>query len=222
VQYDHQTWRALIDRFATLSAGDKVNLIADAAALAGTGAMAPDDLLDAVEAARPGDARAVWQAVARALGLIEYLARGRPAHGAVSAYARNVLHPAFAALGWDPAANEDPDRAMLRGDLIWSLGEWDDPDIRAEIVRRFAAYRADRASLAADLRPAVLHLAGRYADRATWDAIHGMARAATVSEDRVRFSYALASAHDAGLAWDTLAIALGDELPSNLDIALIN
>jgi aminopeptidase N len=222
VQYDHDAWRALIDRFGSLSPSDKVNLIADAAALAGTGRMTPDDFLDAVEAARPSDTRAVWQAVERALGRFEFLARGRPAHSAVSAYASAVLRPAFAALGWDPASNEDPDRMMLRADLIWSLGEWDDPDIRAETARRFAAYRGDRASLAADLRPAVLHLAGRYADRTTWEAIHAMARAATVSEDRVRFYYALASARDPALAGDTLAIALGDELPSNLDIALIN
>jgi hypothetical protein len=198
-------------------------VIADASALAGTGQMVPDDFLDAVEAARAGgDARAVWQAVERALGRVEHLARGRPSHGAVSAYARKLLHPAFAALGWDPTPNEDVDRMMLRADLIWSLGEWDDPDIPAEIARRFAAYRRDRASLTPDLRTAVLHLTGRNADRATWDAIHEMARAATASEDRVRFYYALASARDPGLAGDTLAIALGDELPSNLDIALIN
>ena len=222
VQYDRDTWRALIDRFASLSAGDKVNLIADASALAGTGRVMPDDFLYAVEAARPGDARAVWQAVERALGRVEYLARGRPSHGAVEAYARKLLRPAFAALGWDPPPNEDADRMMLRADLIWSLGEWDDPDIRAEIARRFAAYRRDRASLAPDLRPAILHLTGRNADRPTWDAIHEMARAATATEDRVRFYYALASARDPALAADTLAIALGDELPSNLDVALIN
>ena len=222
VQYDHDSWRALIDRFASLSPGDKVNLIADATTLAGTARMTPDDFLDAIEAARPGDARAVWQAVERALGRIEFLARGRISHDAVEAYARKLLHPAFTALGWDPMPNENADRMMLRADLIWSLGEWDDPDIRAEIARRFAAYRQDRASLAPDLQPAVLHLTGRNADRATWDALHEMARAATVTEDRVRFYYALASARDPALDRDTLAIALGDELPSNLDIALIN
>jgi aminopeptidase N len=222
VQYDHDTWRALIERFASLSPGDKGNLIADAAALAGTGRMAPDDFLDMTEAARPNDARAVWQAVERAVGRVEYLARGRPSHDAVSGYARQLLHPAFAELGWDPAPNEDADRMMLRADLIWNLGEWDDPDIRAEVARRFAAYRQDPAALAPDLRPAILHLAGRNADRAVWEALHAMARAATASEDRVRFYYALASSRDPALARDTLAIALGDELPANLDIALIN
>ena len=222
VQYDHDTWRALIDRFAVLSPGDKVNLIADAAALAGTGRMAPEDLLDVLEAVRPGDERAVWQAVERALGHIEYLARGRSAHDAVSAYGRKLLRPALSALGWDPAPNEAPDVMMLRADLIWSLGEWGDPDIQAEIARRFAAYRQDPASLAPDLRPGVLHLTGRSADRATWDTIHAMARAATASEDRVRFYYSLASTPDPMLAKETLAIALSNELPSNLDIALIN
>jgi hypothetical protein len=38
----------------------------------------------------------------------------------------------------------------------------------------------------------------------------------------VRFYYALASARDPALAGDTLAIALGNELPSNLDVSLIN
>jgi aminopeptidase N len=222
VQYDHDTWRALIGHFASLSPGDKVNLIADATALAGTGRMAPDDFLDAIEAVRPGDARAVWQAVERALGRLEYLSRGRPSHDVVSAYARGLLHPASAALGWDPAPNEDADRMMLRADLLWSLGDWDDPDIRAEVARRFTVFRQDRASLLPDLRPAVLHLTGRNADRTTWDAIHEMARAATATEDRVRFYYALASAADPSLARDTLAITLGDELPSNLGVSLIN
>jgi len=66
-----------------------------------------------------------------------------------------------------------------------------------------------------------VHLAGRTADRATWETLREAARHATAAEERVRYYYGLASALDPALATETLAIALGDELPANLASNLI-
>ena len=59
------------------------------------------------------------------------------------------------------------------------------------------------------------------ADRATYDALHELARKTTNTSERVRYYSALAAALDPALAKETLAIALTDEVPTNLVGALV-
>jgi aminopeptidase N len=66
------------------------------------------------------------------------------------------------------------------------------------------------------LREPVTHLAGRTADRATYETLHALARQTTNTDERVRYYSALAAALDPALAKETLAIALTDEVPTTL------
>ena len=92
------------------------------------------------------------------------------------------------------------------------LGDFGDQAIVAEAKRRFAEFVKNPASLPGDLRDPVLHVAGAAADRQIYDALHELGRKTTNTEERVRAYSALASARDAALAKETLAIALTDEL----------
>ena len=127
----------------------------------------------------------------------------------------------FDRLGWDGSGSGDDDTTLLRASLISALGEFGDQDILSEAKRRFAGFLQDPKSLPSALRDAVTHLAGITADRATYDTLLALARKSTVTNERVRYYYAAASARDAALAGDTLVLTLTDELPSTIVSGLI-
>ncbi len=101
------------------------------------------------------------------------------------------------------------------------LGELGDQDVLTEAKRRFSMFLQDPASLRTGLREPVTQLAGRTADRETYDLLHRLARQTTNTDERVRYYAALAAALDPALAKETLAIALTDEVPTTMMNGLI-
>jgi aminopeptidase N len=219
--YDADTARALTASFPRLSAGDKVNLLADSWALVQAGTAPPSDFLVLADRVQPEDGRAAWESIIRTLVRLEHLERLAPRRSGLELYGRQRLRAAFDRLGWQSKPGEELDVSLLRPTLIRNLGDFGDADILAEAHQRYAEFRRDPARLDPDLRSAVLHLVGRGADRATWDELHEIGRKAEVAEERVRYYFALASVLDPVLARETLAIALTDELPSSLCISLL-
>ena len=201
---------------------DRVNILADTWALVEGGRGQPEDFFRLVDELGNDDSRAVWEQVLRTLARLDHLELDRPGRAAFQAYVRRVLRPVFDRLGWDATASEANDRALLRARLVGALGAFGDEAILDEAKRRFAGYLTDPASLPVDLRDAVIHLAGRGADRATYDALLRLARQSTRTDERVRYYSAAASARDPALARETLAIALTDELPNSLVSTLIS
>jgi aminopeptidase N len=102
------------------------------------------------------------------------------------------------------------------------LATFGDDAIVAEANRRFAKFASDPKSLPTALRETVTSLAGRYADRATYDALRALGRGTTNTDERVRYYMAAAGARDPALANETLAMALTDELPTTLVGRLIS
>jgi aminopeptidase N len=160
--------------------------------------------------------------VINALTRLERLARDRSERSALQNYGRAKLRPVFDRLGWDGDGSGDNDDALLRSSLISALGEFGDGDILAEARRRFAGFLRDPQSLPSALRDPVAHLVGIGADRASYDALLALARKTTVTNERLRYYYAAASARDPALARETLALTLTDELPSTIVGGVIN
>jgi aminopeptidase N len=221
VQCDDATMAALTQAFAQLPREDRANLLADTWALVEAARVAPERFMALAEAAGPGDDRAVWEQAIRTYTYLDFLERGRPTRPALQAYLRGRLRPVFERLGWDRKQGEPIDDGLLRTRIIRVLGELGDEGVLAEARRRFATFQKDPASLRPALRDPVFRLAGRDADRATYDALLALARKATNTEERSRYYTALAGARDPALAQETLRIALSDELPPNLAGGLI-
>jgi len=222
VQYDLASLAALTGAITGMAPADRVNMLADGWALVEADRTAPATVLDLADRLPGDDSRAVIDQIMCIFGRLDHLEHGRPARAAFAAYARAALRPAFDRLGWDKVPGESSDNTMLRSRLIGALGGFGDEAVIAEAKRRFAVFVKDPASLSTDLRATVTHLAGRYADRATYDTLLGLARTTTNTEERVRYYSAAAGALDPDLARDTLAIALTDELPTTLIGTLIS
>ncbi len=156
--------------------------------------------------------------------VLEFMNRllfGSPQCKKFQQYARSLLRPTFAKLGWEPKVGEPPAAANLRASLIRALGDSNDPEIIAGCRERFEKYLADPASLAPDLRPAVLSVVGRYADEKTWNKLHELGLKTTSIADKQNYYNALAQAADPKLIKKTLAIALTDELPTSRAVFLV-
>jgi aminopeptidase N len=222
VEYGPKSLKTLATSLARMTPIDRLGFIADSWAMVQAGRAEPPSYLALIEELKGDDHRAVWDQVIGTLSALDRLARDRGERPALQAYARARLRPLFDRLGWDGSGSGDDDDTLLRSSLIWVLGDLGDEDILAEARRRFAGFLQNPQSLPSALRDPVTHLIGISADRASYDTLLALARKTTVTNERLRYYYAAASARDATLARATLALTLTDELPSTIVGSLIN
>src|SRR5215470_193855 len=216
VRYDAAMQGALARQLASMAPVDRVNLLADAWALTEANRNPPSAYFELADQLAGDDHRSVADQVIRTLTRVSRLERGRPGQAAFAAYARATLRPLFDRVGWQAVAGEPTDHVLLRARLIRALGDFGDEAVLAEARRRFDAFLQDAASLPPNLRDAVTHLVGRGADRATYQILLDLGRKSTNTEERVRYYSALAGALDPALTRETLAIALTEELSTDL------
>jgi aminopeptidase N len=215
VEYGPKNRGALLNRLAQMPVDDRLNIVTDNWALVQAGRAEPSSYLAMLDALDPGDHRAVWEQVISSFATLNRLSRDRVERPVIQAYARAKLRPVFDRLGWEGGSGDD-DTALLRASLIRSLGEFGDEAVVAEAKRRFAAFLMDRDALPNALRDPVTHLVGLRADRQTYETLLGLARKSTVTNERLRYYFAAASARDPDLARATLALTLTDELPETI------
>jgi aminopeptidase N len=97
---------------------------------------------------------------------------------------------------------------LLRAALISELGRFGDEAVIAECQRRFGAFLLNPASLAPNLRTPVIQTVGRYADQASFDKLRALGQAASGTEEKLRYYYALARAQEPQFIDQNIAIAL--------------
>jgi aminopeptidase N len=215
--YDAATLTVDTENFARLPDTDRIALLDDQWALVQSGLEPmPTYLRLAASMGADLDTRA-WSQIAAALGSIEYDLRGTPSHDAFAAYARSLLEPAFAALGWSERAGDTPDVQALRQSLIGALGNLGDPGVIAEARKRFAAFVGDHAAIAPDAQAAILTIVAQNADPATFEQLHAIAGAAKDETELRRYYSALMEVRDPTLARRAADIALSAEIPPQAD-----
>jgi aminopeptidase N len=215
--YDAATLTVNTENFARLPDTDRIALLDDQWALVQSGLEPmPTYLHLAASMGADLDTRA-WAQIAAALGSIEYDLHGTPSHDAFAAYARSLLQPPFAALGWSERPGDTPDVQALRQSLIGALGNLGDPSVIAEARKRFAAFVGDHAAIPPDAQEAILSIVAQNADAATFEQLHEIARAAKDETELRRYYSALMEVRDPALARQAADIALSPEIPPQAD-----
>jgi aminopeptidase N len=213
VAYDAPTFEANRKAFAGLPDDDKIGMLYDQWALVRVG-RAPLASYMALASAMGDDRNAnAWNTIVTALTALERDTRGTPDHDAIAAYARGLVGPLAASLGWDAKPGESSQTGELRRTLLTALGTWGDPETLAEARARFDRLAADPGSMPADLQAVVVGIVGTNADAATFDKLHALAQS---SQDPVlagRYRAALVRVRDPKLAERALAIAISNEVP---------
>jgi aminopeptidase N len=221
VEYDARSWKLILEALQKLGTEDRVNLLSDAWALVQAGRAPVSFYFGLVETLPASTDLAEREQIIEVLEFMNRLLIGSPQCKKFQQYARSVLRSTFAKLGWEPKTGEPPGAANLRASLIRALGDFNDSEIIAGCRERFEKYLSDPASLAPDLRPAVLSVVGRYANEKTWNKLHELGLKTTSIADKQNYYNALAQATDQTLINKTLAIALTDELPTSRAVFLV-
>lgn len=209
--------------YAALAPADQIGLLADTWGLGLAGYQSSALALDLVDRV---PANANTQLVARAASVlsgVHGMYDGDPAaQMRVARYASAKLSPVLVRLGLTPRANDTSNDAILRADLISTLGGLGDPTVLAEANRRFAGLASDPKALDGPLRAPLLSVVAYNADAATWDRMRALAAKETVPLVRDQMYRLLASTRDAALARRALDLALTAEPGATNSSAIIS
>jgi aminopeptidase N len=205
---------SLIDRFSKLLAADQSGLLYDSWALGEADVGPIKAYLDLTRAVSPAADRVIWRQIVDTLVAADSLYANNTNRDNFRAYARSILNPVFAQVGWDQKADEHSNETVLREYLITGLGQLGDNNVEIEANNRFDKFVGppiNPQALPAGIRRSVLQTVGLRAGEARFNTMHRLAKEATDSLGKDQFFVALASAQDPSLAQRALEIALGDE-----------
>ncbi|HEV8630028.1 MAG TPA: M1 family aminopeptidase, partial [Thermoanaerobaculia bacterium] len=213
---------AIAKSFAAIPAVDQLGILADSWALGLAGLQPASDALDLI-AAIPVDADPkVWANVAGMLASIDDYYRGDGARQETfRRFGIAVLTPVWKRVGWNPAAGEPEPVAILRNQLIDTLGALGDREMIAEARRRYVAKAGDPTAMPAALRRSILLVVATHADAATWDRLLADARAEKSPLVKDRLYRLLAGTVDEGLARRALELALTPEPGATVKASMI-
>src|ERR1700691_2100433 len=152
-----------------LGVADRLGVLSDAEALGLAGYAPASDTLQLAQQARPAMDPLVLDAVANQLSELVQFYRDLPTKTAYESYARAILEPLLAKVGWNTAPNEDPNVTILRSDLLSALCDLDDPSTVARARDLFEVYVHNPEALSGDQRVSVLRIVAAHADPAIWD-----------------------------------------------------
>jgi aminopeptidase N len=211
-QYAQPQFLAIRDGFARLDPIDQLGLMGDAWALGMAGLRPATDYLEFARATPLDADPQIWGDIAETLvGLDEYYRGDAARRAKFRAFAIRTLAPAFMRVGWQAKAGEADPVAILRTQLIASLGALGDTQVVAEARRRHAASASDPAAMPAALRKTILGVVAAHADAATWERMHAAAQAETTPLVKDQYYGLLSSSEDPALAKRALELALSAE-----------
>ncbi|MDD5578821.1 MAG: M1 family metallopeptidase [Methylobacter sp.] len=220
--YAPKHFAEIVNSFASIAAIDQLGILSDTSSLGLAGLQSAADVLELVKATPLSADPQVWNKIASVFRSIDEFYRGDTAHQAqFRTFAIAHLTPVFAKTGWTAGPDEPDTVAILRNDLIGTLGSLGAPDIIAEARRRYGAQNTDPTAVPAPLRKTILSVVAQHADTATWEQLHttALAEKTPLIKDQL---YALLSAtEDENLARRALDLALTAEPGATTSSAMI-
>jgi puromycin-sensitive aminopeptidase len=208
-------------RSLTLPAADRLGIQNDAFALTRAGHIPATQFLAIAEAYKNETDASVASDLATNLGSLDNLIGREGFYRSYQAYARGIFKPVADRIGWDAKPGEGHLDALLRSTVLLSLGGAEDEDTLREARARFAKFVENRSSVHPDIRGATFLLTAKHGDRATYNRMWELQKAATLQEEKVRFLISLASFEDTELVQETLNRALTDEVRTHDAVTVI-
>jgi aminopeptidase N len=215
--------QALQAAFPTLSTVDQFGLMNGQLALSTAGSQPMAVGLDFLnEVPGNGNAKLVQSALRQWSSLYDDLDSDPAAQAAIAAKVLRTYRPRLQQLGLAPKQGEAAVDALLRSNLISTLGKFKDPGVVAEANRLFAAWKGSSNSIPGSLKQTWLSVIARNADETTWNAIRAKAQAATGYAERTSLYQLLGSTSNDALARRTLDLALTSEPGKTTSAAMIS
>jgi aminopeptidase N len=200
VRYNAEEHHQLAQRLDALDLLERFNLLGDTWAVVVAQRAGLEDFLLLAEALGNEDDPDVW---AQATGALSYLDRvvDDDARDLVAAYARALLSPVLARLGWDARPGEGPRTPTLRAQVVGVLGTVGrDPDVQAEAHRRYAAAVRGEVALDPDLASAILGAVAASGGPSEFEDFLERYRHPATPQEEMRYLYAMAGFPDPSLS----------------------
>jgi len=213
VAYDAATFETNRAAFASLPDSDKIVMLGDEWNLVRIGAAPLPSFIALANAMGTNRNARAWQDIVGPLAELENDTRGTAQHDAFTAYARILVAPLVASLGWDAKPGETVATGQLRRSAIGALGAWSDPAVIAEARTRFDRAISDPASTPPEMMAVLTGIVATNADAATFDRLHQFAQTAKDPTLAARYRGALMHVRDPKLAARALDIAMSSEIP---------
>ncbi len=212
VLYAPALFAKVAGRFRTNAPADQLGLLYDTRMLGYSGDVPLSNLLALAKNATSKFHPQVLKVLAERLGALDGFYKNLPAQDAYRHFARGVLDPIFADVGWTAKRRESPDQPLLRAALLDALSQLNDEAVKREAKRRFAILVGHPDRVGAEERRAVLGIAARHADTATWETLAKLARTAPTNVERERYHALLGTTVDPALADRALELSLNGDL----------
>ena len=216
VSYAPPLFDALVAQWSNLPDDARFKLLADTSALVQADRASLARYVSLLERLGAEPRRALWHQVLSDLERLDQLTLNEPSRASIHDFAVQLLAPRFAQLGWDEKTGESVEDRQLRGELAQALSDYGDTAVIAAGRARFARLAADPSSVPTSLTDAVVNIAGRHADQATYDTLKGLAEHALTIEEKFRYYRALDRALDPALAEQALRLASASDVPQTI------
>ena len=203
---------ALLVADRTLPATDRLGIQNDAFALSRAGLLPVTRFLALAESYQDETDASVWSDLATNLREIESLIADEPYLDAYHAFGRRLFGPAAQRSGWEARPGEGHLDSLTRSTVLSQAGVYGDPDIIAQAQELFEAYQADSGNVRPDLRGVVFSLVAQSGDRAVYDRMWELERAAELHEEKIRFLISMARFQQKELLRETLDRSLTDDV----------
>ncbi len=172
--------------------------------------------------ARDPDRRVVEATISVASGVRDDQLLGEAELPQYHRWIRDLYAARARELGWTPRRGDGDEVKLLRASLLEVLGHAaDDPEVVSAARARAQAWLSDRRSVDPTLVPVALIVAAEHGDREFFDALHAAARKESDRHHRLLLLEAMGSFRDPAIARDAMRLALSDEFPARVSIALV-
>ena len=210
VNYTDADWDRLVPVIENriLPATDRLGIQNDAYALAKAGLLPVTRFLTLAQAYQNENDASVWSDLATNLREIEGLIAEEPCLEEFRAFGRRLFAPAAQRSGWEPQPGEGHLDSLLRSTVLSQAGVYGDPAVTEQAQELFGRYQEDPGNVRPDLRGVVFSLVAQEGDRAVYDRIWELERAAELHEEKIRLLMSLARFQQRDLLRETLDRAL--------------
>ena len=214
VNYTDADWDRLAPAIASqaLPATDRLGIQNDAYALSRAGLLPVTRFLTLAEVYQQESDASVWSDLATNLREIESLISDEPYLESYRAFGRRLFGPAAQRSGWESRPSEGHLDSLLRSTVLSQAGVYGDEAVIAQAQEQFTAYQSDPGNVRPDLRGVVFSLVAQSGDRALYDRIWELERAAELHEEKLRLMMSLARFQQEELLRETLDRSLTDDV----------
>lgn len=167
--YSRTQFEGIHTNFASIRTIDQFGILLDYWAFRQSGYAPVPDYLELARATPAGADPLVWMQIAGTLRQIDWLYPETAGRETFRKFARGLLQPVAARLGWEPQSNDDPNDTRLRSAVLQTLAQLGDSAVVAEARKRLDAALSDSGDMAPATRRAAVAIAAAHADALTVD-----------------------------------------------------